>query len=89
MKVYRQHGCSSIHRTYNRLARCMIRRVAWVSGEGPYALIAWCRVPTVTLYETPERAHAALEALGACGGHCTRRHEVVALVRPHEAVQRK
>lgn len=84
MKTYRRHNCISRHRTYNKLARCMITNAEWVQGEGSYALIAWCRVPTITLHRQLSDAEAALEFLNrtACGGACSRRHEIVLLVNP-------
>lgn len=83
MKRYTRHGCRATHRTYNRFARCAIKSATWVTGEGPYAVIAWCRVPTVTLWITQgeaERAKTFIDATG-CGGRCSRQHEVVKLDR--------
>lgn len=81
MKAYRRHRCTSMHRTFNKLMRCMLPRAAWVHGEGQFALIAWCRVTTVTLWSTAEEAHKAREFIdgAGCGGRCTGRHEVVKL----------
>lgn len=83
MKRYQRHRCTSNHRTFNIFARCAVPRAAWVAGEGAYACIAWCRVPTITLFSDPEEAQKARELIDAtaCGGACTRRHEVVELVR--------
>src|SRR5688572_7354114 len=84
MKTYSRHNCSSAHRTYKKFAECAIRRVEWVEGEGPIALIAWCRVPTVTLHETMESAESAKRSIDetACGGFCVRNHEIVRLNCP-------
>jgi hypothetical protein len=77
--VYRQHNCQRRHRTVNTFMKCAIPRAAWVLGDGPYACIAWCRVPTVTLFDTLDdavKARAWIDAT-ACGGRCQRRHQVV------------
>lgn len=81
MKVYRRHRCASRHRTHRTLAKCMFRRAAWIAGTGPYALIAWCSTPTITLWPTAEAAETQCRSLSrtACGGRCTGRHEVVVL----------
>lgn len=81
IKTYRRHGCTSKHRTYNKFCCCAFKRAAWVSGEGPFALIAWCSIPTISLWPTREHAEAALADLGFCGGRCTGRHEVVMIVK--------
>jgi len=84
MKTYSRHNCSAAHRTYRTFAECAIRRTAWVQGSGPIALIAWCRVPTVTLHATVEAAEAAKSFIDQykCGGMCTGRHEIVRLDCP-------
>jgi hypothetical protein len=59
--------------------QCAIPRAAWVDGDGPYAVIAWCRVPTVTLWREladAERAKATIDH-SACGGLCRGRHDIV------------
>lgn len=79
MKVYRRHNCLGNHRTYNAFTRCAIKRVEWVAGEGRFAVIAWCQVPTVTLHNNATAARNAKEFIDAtaCGGNCVRNHEVV------------
>jgi hypothetical protein len=54
-------------------------RARWITGNGPYALLSWCRVLTVTLHETREKAEQAKEDLDKtkCGHTCWRLHEVV------------
>lgn len=82
MKNYRVHYCESAHRTYRTMAKCVWRRAAWIQGNGPYASVAYCRVTTVMLYATAaeaEEAKAIIDA-SACGGRCSRRHEVIQLV---------
>ena len=88
MKVYRRHYCDRNHRNHHTLARCIWPRAEWVSGDGPYATVAHCRVLTVELHETREAATKALTAIDrhACGGRCYGQHELI-LLQP-EAVSR-
>jgi hypothetical protein len=58
----------------------MLPSAAWVSGDGPYALVAWCRVPTVTLWTTRDKAKRVLADLDACGQRCHQHHEILRLV---------
>jgi hypothetical protein len=83
VKVYRRHCCERSHRTYRTLAKCIWRRAAWIAGEGPFALLAWCRALTVTLHATHDDALEAKRTidLSACGGRCTGRHEIIRLDR--------
>lgn len=83
MKTYRIHNCQAAHRTYRTLVRCMIPKAAWVAGEGQYALIAWCDVPTVSLHDDLANA---IEKKGfidrtRCGGRCTGHHDIVQIVK--------
>jgi hypothetical protein len=84
MKVYRQHRCTKMHRTERTFMECAIPRAAWVKGEGSFALIAWCRVPTVWLFSTVEEAEAHQRGIdrSGCGGMCNREHEIVRVVLP-------
>ena len=79
MKRYCQHRCEKQHRDPRTFLRCAIRGLSWVEGAGEYAVVAWCRTPTITLWPKPDLAHAALTELNAlaCGGRCTGRHEIV------------
>lgn len=83
MKTYRRHYCERKHQTYSTLARCIWRRTAWIAGEGPFALLAWCQVLTVSLHESEDAALESKRAidLSACGGRCTGRHEIIRLAR--------
>lgn len=60
------------------VAECRIPDAAWISGSGEWALIAWCRVPTVTLWDTRDEAETAMRLIDAtgCGGNCGRVHEI-------------
>ncbi len=73
--------CSVSHRSHTTMAKCIWKRAAWVSGAGPYALLAHCQVLTVTLHRTAEAAERSKEGIdGACGHMCSSRHEIVELV---------
>lgn len=90
MKTYRQHYCGRTHRTFGTLARCIWRRAVWVTGNGPYATVARCRVLTVQLHPTQEAAEAAKRVIDSsgCGGACPcngNGHDLVRLVAPDEA----
>ena len=77
--IYRRHNCSSKHRTFRTFARCVWPRAAWIAGAGPFAVVAFCRVTTVTLHDNVEDAQAALAVIdgGGCGGRCRRHHRLV------------
>src|SRR5690606_24515795 len=79
VKTYKTHRCDRTHRTVRAFWTCASPRAAWVVGSGPYAVIAWCRVPTVALHEHLGSAQNALRLIdnSACGGACTQRHEIV------------
>lgn len=79
MKTYRRHRCRRQHKTAETFLKCAIRNLEWVAGDGNFALIAWCSVPTITLHPTLSEADEALLNLNkiVCGHACTGRHEVV------------
>ena len=94
MKVYRRHRCNRKHRSYRTLAKCMFSYThifGPMSEEGPYALVSWCKLHhpdynrrgiTITLHPTFEQAEETriwLDGI-ACGGGCSRQHEVIKLV---------
>jgi hypothetical protein len=78
-----KHRCTANHRTYRKFALCTFPRAAWVQGEGPYASLAWCRELTVQLFATEAAALAAKDTIDstACGGACSKNHEVVQLAK--------
>lgn len=82
--VWRRHHCDAKHRSARTFLKCAIPRAAWVNGSGEYASIAWCRVPTVWLFKTPQEAVAAKHQIDStgCGGGCQRRHQIVRVVLP-------
>jgi hypothetical protein len=53
----------------------------WITGNGRYALLAHCRVLTVTLWPTMEAAEVCKKRIDetACGGKCVRDHEILDL----------
>lgn len=84
LKKYSQHNCNSKHRTVKTFLKCAIPKVNFLHGRGHIAVIAWCRVPTVSLWT---HAHDAAEAKrmiddSACGGLCRRRHDIVEVILP-------
>ncbi len=91
---YRQitrHHCRLRHLDYFAFARCSWPDAAWIEGEGRWASVTNCRGTTVMLHATLDDAVAAVAAIDrrACGGACSRHHEVVELViaaaRPHSS----
>lgn len=77
--VYKRHRCEKKHRSARTFMKCAIPRAVWIRGEGSFALIAWCEVPTVTLHKTVELAESAKERIdcSACGHMCHGRHVIV------------
>ncbi|GAI92523.1 unnamed protein product [marine sediment metagenome] len=57
------------------------KKAAWIHGDGQFALLAWCRVLTVTLYTTRTEAEEQKKEIDrtACGGLCTGDHEIIDL----------
>ncbi len=55
------------------------KEAAWIHGDGQFALLAWCRVLTVTLWSTMAKAEENKKFIDemACGVGCTRNHEIV------------
>jgi hypothetical protein len=65
----------------HRLAKRLWKRAAWIHGDGPIAVIAYCNVTTVTLHSDPEVARHSVDFIDehGCGGNCYRHHRVVDL----------
>jgi hypothetical protein len=81
MHIELDHGCGRTHHGYQSLAECTFPDAAYVTGDGPYALVARCDMLSVALYETEaevRRRRKRLETTG-CGRACEHRHEVVLL----------
>ncbi len=88
LKVYRNHNCAAKHRTYPAMAACVWPRAAWVTGDGPYALLAHCGTLKVTLWPTGAQAqeHRTRIDRAGCGAHCDPAgHEIVELQLPQAA----
>ena len=92
IKTYSHHNCSRVHRTHRALAECMFRRQRpwWVSGQGEYATLSYCRGLTVALWRTLAEAQDALSLIDgdACGGACRNNHALIRLVNPSLALRR-
>jgi hypothetical protein len=87
---WRRSGCQVNHRSFQSLAKCLLPDATWVSGEGAYASLAWCRRLTVELHphlEAAESAKAIIDSSG-CGGFCTEVHEVARLDQELHAARR-
>ena len=76
-------SCTRAHGDWHALAGCLFPTAEWIAGEGPFAVLAWCRVLTVTLHPTRADADASREWIDrcGCGGRCHRAHDVVRLIR--------
>jgi hypothetical protein len=57
------------------------KEAAWIEGNGQFALLAWCRVLTVTLWSTRTQAEEQKKVIDemGCGGLCSRAHEIIDL----------
>lgn len=75
--------CGRAHRTYNKVAKCVWPKAWWYSGEGAFALIAFCGGETVTLWKTLAEAEEKEVLLRGtrCGGSCAGDHMLAELVR--------
>jgi hypothetical protein len=71
--------------SYVAKARKLWPRAAWIIGNGAYASVSHCPPKgTVMLFETLAEARTAKALIDdtACGGGCSRQHEIVDLDRP-------
>lgn len=57
------------------------KEAEWIAGKGRYALLAHCKVLTVTLHETIEQAEKDKKDIDkfGCGGTCYKKHEIIDL----------
>ena len=81
---YREHNCSTRHRTYAAMARCIWSRPGWgrqavVRSEGRYAVVHWKKVgrspvyADIELFDDLDEATEMYEAMSEpfyCGGSC-------------------
>jgi hypothetical protein len=82
--------CTVAHRSYRAAALCKYPKAVWITGDGPYALLAWCRALTVTLHATYWDALRASMPIDprtgtGCGGKCHGAHEIVRLAKMEKA----
>jgi hypothetical protein len=75
------HGCGRTHHCWQSLAECRWPEAAFVTGDGPFALVARCDMVSVALYETAHEAARRWKRMDTvgCGRGCDHRHEVVEL----------
>jgi hypothetical protein len=67
---------------YSKLAKIVWPEYGWISGNGRYALLAYCGTLTISLWSTYEDAMDAKQVidLNGCGNACPEgSHEVVDL----------
>lgn len=85
MKTYRRHNCTAQHKTNRTFLKCALRNINWISGEGNYAVIAWCN-RTITLWHEQDRAQQALDLITSdrCGHRCRHNHELITIQRGNE-----
>jgi hypothetical protein len=78
MSTYRRHHCTHTHRTHHATAKCIWRNAEWIKGEGPYAVLAYCSVLTITLHATEQSANDAINEIGetGCGEKCEGEHSL-------------
>jgi len=75
------HGCGRTHHCWQAVAECTWPDAAFVTGDGPFALVARCDMVSIALYETAhevQRRWKRMDTIG-CGRRCEHRHEVVVL----------
>jgi len=60
---------------WTRHARKHWRAAVWIHSDGPFAVLTHCRVLTVELADSRERAEKI--ASWQCGGRCHGDHEIV------------
>lgn len=66
---------------YHSKAKRIWRKAAWVHGDGPIAVIAYCNVTTVSLHANRVDAQHSIDFIDrfGCGHRCGRDHRVVDL----------
>ena len=67
--------------SFQILAQRIWPQAEWITGEGPFALLAHCRVLTITLHQDLARAEQAKQRIDTfcCGGACSGCHELLEL----------
>jgi hypothetical protein len=66
---------------YKAIVKRRFKKIEWITGNGPFALLAHCRVLTITLWPTMELAEETKKRIDemCCGGKCIRDHEIIDL----------
>ena len=79
MHIDVDHGCGRTHHGYQSLAECRWPEAAFVTGDGPWALVARCDMVSVALYATRDEARRRRKRLDTvgCGRGCEGQHDVV------------
>ena len=80
MKEPHPHACRIQHRTYRSFVVCA-SGATWIDGDGPYAVMRWCRYPRFTLaadLAAVEHEQDRLDRDG-CGYTCEGEHEIIDL----------
>ena len=90
MHIDMAHGCGRTHHGYQSLAECRWPEAAFVTGDGPWALIAKCDMVSVALYESREEARRRRKRLDTvgCGRTCDGLHDVVDLAQAEASTAR-
>lgn len=77
--VWTEHPCRREHATERGFLRCKVPGLKWCTGRGPWALVAWCGSPTITLHGTETEAmdRASVLAATRCGSACRGAHQLI------------
>lgn len=69
---------------YRKRAKTLWPVTCWIEGHGRYAVVAYCRITSVSLHRDLDQAKASLAYINyyACGGMCIHDHEIVDLEDP-------
>ena len=74
---------------YNAMAKRRWKKAEWIDGEGPYAVLAHCRVLSISLHETQEAAEKSKQAIDryGCGGDCSPAYHHIVKMRAPRVTQ--
>lgn len=80
---------NNFNETHPRLARAIWRKAEWIHGNGRFALLAPCRVLTISLHESMEAAEIVKKTIDrtGCGGFCYRSAHRIVDLEPLKRVQ--
>lgn len=76
--VVHSHRHPQLKSSFSGIAESMWPNAEWITGNGRYASVAMCQVPTVLLHESLDDAEKAWDRINrtGCGGFCHRDHWV-------------